>query len=228
MRLGWLLALALAGPVAAEVSPQAGAGDPHIQSVTYDPAQVVGLHVAPGYAVTVQLSPDERVETVTLGDAGGWAVQTNKRGDALIVKPLGGAGNTNLTVITDARVYNFALYSGFGAYGVQPYLVSFAYAAAAPVAAVPVAEGLYQLSGTKALWPVEMSDDGAFTRIRWAAGAAMPAVYRKESWGRRALVNGVVRDGAYVIEGVFGSLAFVLGGDVATAKRRKPVVEARP
>jgi hypothetical protein len=94
--------------------------------VAYDPAQVVGLHVAMGFATTVQFPPDERIETVTLGDSAAWLVQTNKRADSLIVKPLAG-GNTNLTVLTDTRAYNFTLYTAWPGEGVQPYLLSFTF-----------------------------------------------------------------------------------------------------
>lgn len=229
MRRAALALALLAVPAQAEVSPRPGHGDPRIQTVEFDSNEVVALRVANGYALTVQFSPDERIETVTLGDSGGWMVQTTKRADSLVVKPIGG-GNTNLTVITDSRTYNFALYATFGG-GMQPYLLSFSYPAAAPAApAVAAPVGQYSLSGAKALWPVEMSDDGAFTRIRWDAGVAVPAVYATDGWGKRALLNGAVRDGAYMVEGVFRRLVFVRGGDAALAKRLKPArtAEAQP
>lgn len=215
----WVLAAVLAlapAPLRAEVTPQPGPGDPHIQTVAYDPAQVVGLHVAMGFATTVQFPPDERIETVTLGDSAAWLVQTNKRADSLIVKPLAG-GNTNLTVLTDTRAYNFTLYTAWPGEGVQPYLLSFTFPAP-PVPEAPRAGGRYTLSGDKALWPAEMSDDGAFTRIRWREGAAQPAIYRDDEAGR-ALLNGAVRDGAYVVEGVYARLLFVSGKARARARR---------
>ena len=226
MRGLWLaLTLTVATPAYAEVTPQPGGGDPHIQSVAYDPQQVVGLHVAGGYAVTVQFAPDERIETVTVGDSTSWFVQSNHRADHLIVKPLGMAPTTNLTVITDQRAYNFTLYGAMPGEGVQPYLLSFTYpqpaSDTAPSPPLPP-PGRYKLSGDKALWPAEMSDDGAFTQLRWAAGHAMPAVYREEGWGRLALVNGAVRDGAYVVEGVHRRLVFMLGHARAAASRVKP------
>ena len=214
-----LACLACATALQAEVTPQSGSGDPHIQSVAYDAQQVVGLHVANGYAVTVQFSPDERIETVTLGDANGWAVQVNHRADHLVVKPAGLAVPTNLTVISDQRTYNFTLYGATPGEGVQPYLVSFTYPAPAPapVSAPPV--GRYKLHGDKAIWPQAMSDDGAATAIRWAGEAALPAVYREDEPGQLALVNGVMRDGAYVVEGVHPRLVFVLGKARAQAAR---------
>ena len=222
MRAWWVLwALIWAQGALAEVTPRAGTGDPHIQSVEYDPAQVVALHVAGGFALTVQFGADERIEMVSLGDSQGWQVQANKRADSLVIRPVGMAPTTNLTVITDARAYAFALYGAYAGEGVQPYLLSFTFPAA-PAPAIPVAAGRYALSGERELWPVEMGDDGAFTRIRWAEGVALPAVYSADGWGKRALVNGVMRDGVYVVEGVFRHLSFVRGGDSASAKRLKP------
>ena len=216
--LGLCAALAISAPLRAEITPQAGSGDPHIQSVAYDWQQVVGLHVAAGYAVTVQFSPEERIETVTLGDASGWGVQVNHRADHLVVKPAGNPAPTNLTVISDQRTYNFTLYGAAPGEGVQPYLVSFTYPAPAAEVNAPMVVGRYKLKGDRAIWPQAMSDDGAFTAIRWGT-AAMPAVYREAASGHLALVNGVMRDGAYLVEGVHQRLVFVLGEARARALR---------
>lgn len=216
-----LLALALMAPAPAmaEITPRAGGGDPHVQTVPYDPDEVVALRVANGFALTVRFGADERIETVTLGDGAGWVVQTNKRADSLIIKPVGYAPTTNLTVLSDARAYNFTLYGAAPGEGVQPYLLSFTYPA--PVTAGPVVTGRYRLGGDRALWPVEIGDDGAVTRMRWADGAAMPAVYGVGAQGR-ALVNGAMRDGFYVVEGVYARLTFIAGHARAEGRRIAP------
>lgn len=216
-----LLALALMAPASAwgEVTPRAGGGDPHVQTVAYDPDEVVALRVAGGFALTVRFGADERIETVTLGDGAGWVVQTNKRADSLIIKPVGYAPTTNLTVLSDTRAYNFTLYGAAPGEGVQPYLLSFTYPA--PMAAGAVVVGRYRLSGDQALWPVELGDDGARTRMRWAEGAAMPAVYGVGPQGR-ALVNGAMRDGYYVVEGVYAWLTFIAGHGRAEGRRIAP------
>jgi type IV secretion system protein VirB9 len=85
MRWGLALLALLAAPVGAEVTPRSGNGDPHIQSVTYDPEQVVALHVAMGFALTLAFAADERIQTVTLGDAEGWSVQANHAADRLVI-----------------------------------------------------------------------------------------------------------------------------------------------
>jgi type IV secretion system protein VirB9 len=215
-----LLLMLLAAPAGAEVVPRPGPGDPRLQSVDYDPDQVVALNVALGFAVTVELSPDERVETVSVGNSGAWQVQVNKRADHLFIKPLANAVATNLTVVTDARRYNFALYVGAGDAQV-PYLVRFNYPVPVdtPDTVVEANPTRYRLRGDKALWPSAMSDDHGATAIAWPPDVDLPAIYYVTPEGKEALINGVVKDGAYVIEGVYQQLVFRRGKAKATATR---------
>jgi len=222
MRWLALIALFAAQPALGEVVPRPGSGDPHIQQVDYDPEQVVALDVVSGFSVTVELSPDERVENIAVGDSVRWQVQVNHRGDRLFLKPVGDAVTTNMTVITDVRRYNFLLRSAESASAFSPYVVRFIYAAAngagpsAPVAALT----RYKLHGKKNLWPIAMSDDGHSTTIAWAPDDKMPAVYRVDERGEASLVNGLVRDGAFVVEGVSPLYRFKLGKDEASATRK--------
>ena len=77
-------------PLAAQVRPQPGAGDPRIQTVEYDPNQVVQIQAAPGYQVTLEFGSDEQIENVAVGDSGAWQVTANRSGGHLFVKPLQG------------------------------------------------------------------------------------------------------------------------------------------
>lgn len=220
------MALLAATPSTAAVLPQAGVGDPHLQSVVYDATEVVSLHVQPGFAVIVRLAADERIETITVGDSAAWQVQVDRRADAFTVKPNGFAAHTNLIVLTDQRSYSFTLSSEPAISGVQPYLVSFTYALPsepAPVASTEPA-GSYKLGGARALWPASVRDDGRFTSMVWPADVLLPAIYTEDRKGDLALINGTVRDGAYVIEGVHRKFVFVRGKSRATATRE----EARP
>ncbi|GEO01171.1 P-type conjugative transfer protein VirB9 [Novosphingobium sediminis] len=222
-----VLALALAAFAAsaakAEVVPSPTTGDAHIQTAPYDPQEVVVLHVAPGFATTVIFSADERIETVTVGESSGWQVQVNKRADQLVVKPLGSQPSTNLTVISDQRTYNFLLTTVPPDFGVAPYLVRMTYPGpvqtAGQDAKPPVPPSVYRLSGARDLRPTAMSDDGQFTSIIWPATAPMPAVYAEDEPGKLALVNGVVREGVFVIEGIHTRLVFVRGALRSVAQR---------
>ncbi|HYG47011.1 MAG TPA: TrbG/VirB9 family P-type conjugative transfer protein [Allosphingosinicella sp.] len=211
-------------PAAAQVRPQAvPGGDPRFQSVAYVPDQVIVLEGAPGYQFTLELSPDERAETIALGDSSAWQVTPNRRGDLLFVKAITGAA-TNMTVITNVRTYNFDLYAGSPS--TMAYTVRFTYPPAAAAAeeelADPAAEGRYRLGGDRALRPSEISDDGVHTYIRWPRDRALPAVYAVTDGGQEMLVNGMMRDDdLFVIDSVSRKLVFRIDGDVATATRQK-------
>jgi type IV secretion system protein VirB9 len=86
MKRYWLLFLLLliGGPLSAQVRPVAGSGDPRLQTIDYNPDQIVQLGVASGYQLMVSFAPGERVETIAVGDSSAWQVTTNKRGDFLL------------------------------------------------------------------------------------------------------------------------------------------------
>lgn len=220
----FLGAAALASaPLAAQVRPRAGTGDPRFQSVAYAPDQVVQIEGAPGYQITLELSPDERAETIALGDSTAWNVTANRRGDLLFIKALTGA-STNMTVITNVRTYNFDLNAGSP--NSMAYTVRFEYpppaAAAEEVLADAAAEGRYRLDGDKALRPSEISDDGIHTYIRWPRDRALPAVYAVTDGGQEMLVNGMMReDDLFVIDSISRKLVFRIDGNVATATRQR-------
>ena len=103
------LLCALVPGASAQVRPKPGTGDPRIQSVDFAPDQVVLIQGATGYSVTVELSPDEQVENVAVGDSSAWQVTANHRGDHLFVKNLISGVTTNMTVVTSAHTYYFEL-----------------------------------------------------------------------------------------------------------------------
>ena len=230
-----LLALALAlvaAPLAAQVQPQPGAGDPRIQIVDYDEDQVVLLQAAPGYQVTVEFGADERIENVAVGDSGSWQVTASRRGDFLFVKPIQAAG-TNMTVVTDARTYLFELSPLYGPSADMAYTIRFRYpgdeqsaglGGEAPdeASGVGTVEGRYRVSGDRALRPTGISDDGVHTYIEWPRERALPAVYAVDEQGGETLVNGMMRDNLFVIDSVVPRLVFRIDRQEARAVRSVP------
>jgi type IV secretion system protein VirB9 len=77
------------------------------------------------------------------------------------------------------------------------------------------------MSGSRALWPARISDDGKRTLIDWPRDTPIPAVYTLDAQGRESLVNGAMRDGVYVIDSVLPRLVFRIDRQVATASRKK-------
>lgn len=216
------LLLVFALPAAAQVRPQPTGGDPHVQTVVYGPDQVVLLETALGYQLTVELGPDERIESAAVGDSGAWQVTASRGGNRLFIKPLQGGSNTNLTVITDARRYWFDLRTASGSD--FPYHVRFQFPKPAGVqvdtAAITRVQGTYRLGGTRLLRPDGMHDDGVHTYIEWAPDRAIPAIYALNDQGRETLVNGMMRDGVMVIDSIHVKLVFRIDKRRATALRR--------
>lgn len=223
MRSVAALLLLLCAPARAEVLPQSSAGDPRIQTVDYDADQVVRLPLQLGYALSIEFAPDERIENVAIGEGVGWQVTPNKRADHLFIKPTEGAADTNLIVLTDARRYSFLLTPG-SATGISPYVVRFRYAGIdmAPPTVVSDSHAIWRFKGAKELTPSEMVDDGLATTIRWPVDVAIPAIYAVDAQGSETLINGAMRDGAFVVDAIAPRFVFRSGTRKATAARQVP------
>ncbi|MFL6770191.1 MAG: TrbG/VirB9 family P-type conjugative transfer protein [Sphingomicrobium sp.] len=224
------LALLLVSTIAgAQVQPMPGEGDPHLQAVDYSAGQIVQLRSAPGYQLMVELSPDEQVQSVALGDSAAWQVNVSKSGDRLFLKPATSDTTTNMTVVTSVRVYNFDLIAMSGDTPDMPYTVQFRY----PVSVAQIQdarfgessaalrrESSYRMSGDRLLRPLSVTDDGHRTYIVWPKESPIPAVYAPDGLGNEALVNGMMgADDVYVVDGAPKFLTFRIDGSVAHAER---------
>lgn len=204
-----------------QTSPEAG--DVRLRTVEYNAGEVVRLRVATGYQSTIIFNPEERVENVGIGDSDGWQVTVNGRGDALFLKPIRPNGATNMTVITDARVYSFELSSAHAPGADTPFTVRFLHAdTSADPASEPRARlhiGRYRMSGDRNVRPVAISDDGVRTYIEWRDQQAIPAIFAIDDAGDELLADGQMRSGLYVIDAVHGALVFRMDGRTARARR---------
>jgi type IV secretion system protein VirB9 len=234
--LAFASTLVLAVPAVAQIRPQPGAGDPHLQSVAYDASRIVELEAAPGYQLTVELSPDEQVQNVAVGDGAAWQVSVNHSGDHLFIKPTAPV-ETNMTVITTVRVYNFDLVPVSAPMPDTPYTVRFTYpeiTTAAPageryvdVSPLRRAQSRYRISGDRTLRPDSVSNDGIHTYISWSSDKPIPAIYAIGSTGQEMLTNGRMRDDVYVVDGVPGELVFRIDERIAQAVRLPPKKKRR-
>lgn len=226
------LALLVAAPALAQVQPLPGDGDPRLQQVDYSPGQIVQLRGAPGYELMIELSPDEQVQNVALGDSSAWQVSVNKSGDRLFLKPTQADAATNMTVVTSVRVYNFDLAALAWPAPDMPYTIQFRYPPPKPlvadsqyvdVSAISRRLSRYRVGGDRQLWPTSVGDDGQHTYTIWPKTAAIPAVYAPDRSGNEALVNGMMgTDDVYVVDGVPQMLTFRIDRSVAWAKRINP------
>lgn len=238
-----ILVVAAAAPALAVETPRAGAADPRIKTIDYDPLQVVRIVGVFRTATQIRFSAEETILHVALGDTSGWEVapETN----ILFAKPTAPRAPTNLIVTTrtasgETRHYTFELAARGGrASGDAFFVVQFRYPAAekqrleaalsAEAQALEqrvlqlkldrgVLEGprnlAYALQGSSAIAPSEVTDNGRFTVLRFPGAQAVPAVYAVSPDGAEALVPFDVRGEFLVVHQTAAQLRLRRGREV--------------
>ncbi len=215
----WLF-LALFVLTAARV-PEPGATDPHIQSITYVPDEVVLLQGAIGWQIMVEFGPDERIENVSIGDALAWQVTPNKRARILFLKPLVKDAATNMTVVTDRRRYTFALQTT-ARFATTPWVVRFQYPevveAIDELTILPpvVLNVNYIVAGDPDVRPSRVWDDGTMTYFEFVPEQAIPAIFANGPGKNEALVNSLTRGRIIVVQQRSGRFTLRSGERLAT------------
>lgn len=91
----------------AELTPDKGKFDPRVRVVDYNPLNVTKLSTFYGVSTHVQFADGETIKDIAIGDDQAWNVKP--RGNNLFIKPQATKADTNLTVVTDKRSYQFSL-----------------------------------------------------------------------------------------------------------------------
>lgn len=197
------MALALASPALAVVVPSPSPHDDRVRSVQFNPRDVVRLDGMVGIATHIQLEPGERYVDHVFGDSAGWHFAENA--NHVFVKPKAEHSDSNLTLITDRRVYYFELrYSDARRSGTKVFGIAFTYPetqvaqAAAAVERERVREGFdkarpinanYTMTGSRSLAPVNAWDNRQFTFFRFPGAVDIPAIFMVNPDGSESIVN---------------------------------------
>ena len=206
--------LTLTPPAWAEVTPPVGAGDPRIRTVAYDPSQVIRIDGYVGYHVHLEFAPGETFVNLGAGDTAG--LDVGSEGNHLFLKPKDARVSTNLTILTNRRVYSIDYRvsrkpADAGTDGIV-YSLRFTYPADVPV--VPPAEPSlagatgralnrdYWFCGSPSLKPLRVFDDGVQTRLTFEARAEIPAIFARNDDGTESLVNSSVERDQVVLHRV--------------------------
>ncbi len=221
-----LTALLLPAFAGAEVTPPKGQFDPRVRVVDYNPLNVVKLRTFYGVSTHIQLAEGETVKDVALGDDQAWKVKP--RGNHIFIKPQATNADTNLTIVSDKRTYQFALV-------VQPrsvkdasawsdsnlvYSLTFNYPTEeATIKASAVTRKMraadlkarlesaknevrnldYWVAGSDEISPTAAHDDGRFIYLTFSNNRDMPAIYSVDARGNEALINTNVVDGKTIV-----------------------------
>ncbi|MGA8052577.1 MAG: TrbG/VirB9 family P-type conjugative transfer protein [Burkholderiales bacterium] len=216
--------LLFGAPALAELVPPRGSVDPRVRVVAYDPDQVVRLRGFVGYQIHFQFAEGE--EFVNLGAGDSKALDVGAERNNLVLKPLAEKVATNLTVITNRRVYHF----DYSARARAPhfarddviYSIRFVYptdearraAAALEQERTNARLGKaalggerprnldYWFCGAPTIRPVSAYDDGVQTRLRFGARSEFPAMFVRNDDESESLLNFTVEDDEVVIHRV--------------------------
>ncbi len=234
---------ALAAPrVHAELTPARGLVDPRVRVVAYDPEQVIKLHGFVGYQIHFQFAEGESFVNLAAGD--NKALDVGYEANHMVLKPLAEKVATNITVITNRRVYQF----DYSASAERPdsdrqdviYSLRFIYPqeearkaaeeleqqrtnlklAGAGEAPHRARNTNYWGCGAAAIRPESAYDDGVQTRLRFAAHSEFPTMYVKNDDESESLVNFTVDHDEVVIHRVARSFVLRRGKLVACLQNR--------
>lgn len=222
MKASIIIAAALL-PLAATAAqlPKAGALDPRIRTIVYNPSEVVVIKGHYGFQQMIELADGEKVESLSMGDSLAWQVAPNKAGNLLFLKPVEPKAHTNLAVVTNRRSYAFELIAVNLVTQVAQmnYIVRFRYPqdadarVQAELAAQrdedqevmpqrrvdPSAWNLdYTFQGESDLAPNRVFDDGTFTYFQFRDKQDVPAIFLVTEDGNESLLNYHV-SGEYVV-----------------------------
>ncbi|MBS0366292.1 MAG: TrbG/VirB9 family P-type conjugative transfer protein [Proteobacteria bacterium] len=224
-----LVALCLARAALAAVSAldpaAAERDDSRIRTVPYSAERVYALRGFVGYQIDLQFEPGETFVGLGAGDMESltFAAQDNH----LFLKPRAAQVETNLTVLTSRRAYQFTYVASghpeLAAARDAIFAVRFLYAAPAPAAAVRLDAALAQASairprnqsygfcGRRELKPERAWDDGVQTHLQFGARQELPAVFVRNDDGSESLVNFTVQADEVVVHRVVHRLALRRG-----------------
>ena len=250
MKLTALLLMGFLPAVSGAVSiPKGSAKDGRIQTVMYNPDDVIHIHARIGEAVLIQLEDGELLtgdptSGLGMGDAAAWNLAA--RGNNLYMKPVASAPATNMLITTSKkRTYAFDLSltgKKNGKYVQKPtYILRFVYpdtaAYKARAEAQKQAKALEKLKaaghrpnarhnynywgkGDKTLAPTAAYDNGRFTYFSFDNGRELPLIYKVMDDGSEMLLNSHVDGDTVVIHETAKHFVLRLGKSVLGLENR--------
>lgn len=166
------------------VQPQGTAYDRHIQTVTYNPDNVVNVNINKGTVTQIQLGKNEVIKGqnagMGIGDPEAWDIAV--RGNNIWLRPKADKPDTNLSFSTNKRTYILRLVTS----RYPAYLVKYAYPQddstktaknPLPCRTTGILNASYYMRGDKMIAPMHVWDDGRFTCMRFEGTNSLPVVY---------------------------------------------------
>ncbi len=218
----------------ASTLPRPIGNESRIKIINYMPNVVFKFTGHYFYQSIVEFSLDEEIETISMGSPSPW--QIVPAGNRIFLKPIGDDATTNMTVITNKRMYFFEMHAD-DADDVTDNNISFIVKFVYPednnynaITQVDNADGPnlsskdaqdkynfnYSISGeAPEIEPLQVFDDGEFTYFKFRdINAELPAIFLVHPDGKEALINYRVSSGYLTVERVASMFTLRNGGDV--------------
>ena len=178
--------------------------NPHIRVINYSPNEVHSYTGFYNYVASILFEEGEKVITIAIGDPTAWQITPN--GNRLFIKPLQDHAETNALIISNRRVYHFALDAKeagglndkslvFETRFVYPQ-VNFSYSNDSGGSYIPdinedhTLNYNYVVSGNDLIKPVRIFDDGRFTYLEFSNETVnLPAVFEVNESGFESMIN---------------------------------------
>lgn len=203
--------------------------DHRLQSVVYSPNEVYKFTGHYDYQSMIEFEDDEEINTVSMGNSVTWQVvpATNR----LFLKPIQDDALTNMTVVTNKRIYNFELHAR-EAEGIDDpqliFVMRFVYGRSSGLAVNNYFDSVpdpmlepqkynfnYSITGVEEISPIRIFDDGEFTYFEFRdKNADVPAFFMVHSDGSESIINFRTRGNYIVVERVASQFTLRNGRDI--------------
>ncbi len=210
--------------------PRTTSMDSRIRVLVYHPSDVFKYTGYYGYQGSIQLSPEETIETISMGDTVSWQIIPS--GNKIFLKPISTDATTNMTLITNMRMYFFELHANTATDINDPglvFTVKFLYPDSSDITnfnktTIPTGPDLkhpekynfnYKISGADDIAPIKIFDDGEFTFFEFKnKNIPIPAFFEVLSDNTEAIVNYQTVGNYIVLEKVTSRLTLRRGRDI--------------
>lgn len=213
--------------LAADIS-QPVVSDSRVKTFVYNENEVYTILTQYGYQTNIEFGRGEEIQTISVGDRVSW--QIIPAGRRLFIQTIQDDAQTNLTVVTNRRAYQFDLKSTSHTKGNEDrlvYVARFYYpdedwdrpqpvkAPSSLLAAAPEENFNfnYTYAGPDGFAPVKIFDDGASTFFQFASGQT-PSIMRVTADGREIPVQASSQNGYTVVPGTASQFALRQGREV--------------
>lgn len=203
--------------------------DHRLQTVVYNANEVYKFTGHFNIQSMIEFEDGEEVVTISMGDSTAWQVVPS--GNRIFLKPIVlDEPTTNMSVVTNKRVYHFELHGEEADEINDPsmvFVLRFIYGRGSGIGVSNYIDSVpdptlepekynfdYALTGTEVIAPIKIFDDGEFTYFEFRdKNAEIPAFFLVHGDGSEAIINFRTRDDYIVVERVAAQFTLRHGED---------------